>query len=256
MDYQKIETKMKESYAAVARLYRNNDERDATGPDHQRIGSILSSLCHSFRRPISVLDIGCGTGRYFHCLSNVLKLTGMDVSQAMLEEARYPVCAKDISAAEIELVCGNFYTANFKPGSFDFIYSLGVFGNGCALTPELFNKFHRWLSPDGCLFLDAIDSSGDPWMKRMRRQLKRLVYQRLPNRLQNAWDERSGWLPFFVTSRPHLEGLLRKTRFRYFSVESNAYSLPTGAGRKLECLASKIQRAMQPASLTPLAISQ
>ena len=235
---------MKESYAAVARLYRENDNRDVTGPDHKRIAAILSAQCCSFHKPISVLDIGCGTGRYFHALRNVRKLVGMDVSEAMLEEAHNPVCADEVSVAECDLICGNFYTADFPSGSFHFIYSLGVFGNGCGLSVELFDKFHDWLTPDGCLFVDAIDASTEPWPTRFRRQAKRFIHDRLPQRVQNAWDRRNGWLPFFLTSRKHLEKMLRRTQFRYFSVQSNSCTLPLGAGKKVECLASKTQRSL------------
>ncbi len=245
MDHAKIEL-MRQSYAAVARQYRENDERDVTGPDHQRLGSILSSICCSFHRPITALDIGCGTGRFFHCLSNVRKLVGMDVSEAMLTEARSPVCAHEISVQDIELRCENFYTAGFPHASFDFIYSIGVFGNGCGLSVEVCNKFYHWLTPDGCLFVDAIDSSGAPLTVQLRRHTKRVVYGMLPRKLQNAWDHRSGWLPMFVTSRRHLTRLFHKTHFPHFSIQSMAYHLPTGMGRKLECFASKISRHWQP----------
>jgi SAM-dependent methyltransferase len=239
MDYALIETKMKESYAAVAQVYRKNDEADASGPDHQRIAGILTSHCCSFRRPISVLDIGCGTGRYFHSLRNVRHLVGMDVSQEMLEEAKQPVRADELSIGETKLICDNFYTTDFPAGSFDFIYSLGVFGNGCALTVDLFNKFHRWLSRDGCLFLDTIDSMTAPWPIRLRRRAKHIVHEMLPRPLQNAWDRKNGWLPLFLTSKKHLEKMLERSRFPSFMVKTTSCVLPCGVGRKLECFASK-----------------
>jgi SAM-dependent methyltransferase len=250
MDYAQIETRMKEDYAAVARAYRRNDERDATGPDHRRIAGILGSLCCDFQRPIAVLDVGCGTGRYFHCLNNVENLVAMDVSEEMLREARDPVCGAEISVRHIELVCGNFYTKNFPSGSFDLIYCVGVFGNGCDLTPAVCDRFYDWLAPDGCVFFDAIDSSGSPWRLQLRKRVKSFIYGLLPRRIQNAWDERTGALPFFMTSQRHIEKMFKHTKFPHFMVKSKEYVLPLGVGRKLECLASKVPRVLhEPDSL-------
>ena len=53
-----------------------------------RLSAWLAGLCAGFERPISVLDLGCGTGRYFPALSHVRELVGIDASESMLERAR------------------------------------------------------------------------------------------------------------------------------------------------------------------------
>src|SRR5678815_4178003 len=129
-----IEEWMRDKYDATAKGYRTADDLDATGGDHQKLADKLSALCKSFGRPVTALDIGCGTGRYFHALQNVEKLTGMDVSAEMLAQARHPVKGEEVSARQIEFLCGNFYKHDFPAATFDLIYAIGVFGNGCPIT--------------------------------------------------------------------------------------------------------------------------
>lgn len=134
-----LEEWMRENYNKTAEQYRRDDEIDVTGEDHRQLCATLFEISSSFAKPARVLDIGCGTGRHFHCLANVEKLLGIDISQSMLDQARNPV-KKDEAPDQIELACANFYDCDFPPGSFHFIYSIGVFGNGCAVTPELSGK--------------------------------------------------------------------------------------------------------------------
>jgi ubiquinone/menaquinone biosynthesis C-methylase UbiE len=232
---------MEQTYARVAADYRRNDERDADGPDHQRLARILSRICCSFKRPITALDLGCGTGRYFHALRNVRTLVGMDISAEMLEEARRPVCATEVTVENIQLVQGNFYAMEFPARSFDFIYSLGVFGNGCGVTMDLCRRFARWLKPDGKVFFDVIDATGFPLKARWRMQAKAMVYQRLPENLRQKWDQRSGWMPFFVTSPQRLRTLLRRSHFRSIHLHTQPSQLPAGPGSKIECMGSLLE---------------
>ena len=234
---------MRQSYGSVATEYRQNDEDDAEGADHRSIGSTLQRVTASFDRPIRALDVGCGTGRYFHCLRNVKKLVGIDVSPEMLELARNPVRKEEVSVPEIELFCANAYTTAFPKGSFELIYSFGVFGNGCAVTRDLCNKFYDWLTPDGVLFFDAIDISGVPAALKMKKRVRQWIYSALPEKLQDAWDDRTGWLPFFLTTKKDLERLMKRTHFPSCVVEAKTSKLTLGTGTKLQVLAAKATNA-------------
>jgi SAM-dependent methyltransferase len=230
---------MKQAYSQAVRQYREDDERDVLGKDHQKVASILTKISSSFDHPISVLDAGCGTGRYFHCLKNTARLIGMDVSDEMLDAARNPVKSEEISARQIDLIRGNLYTVSFPAFSFDLIFSIGMFGNGCPVTVELCNKLYDWLKPGGYLFFDTLDFESVPWPVRLRKRARQTIYSLLPERMQNAWDEKSGWLPFFITSQKHLGRILKASKFRQSLVSSIPHQLTTGSGRKLECLAVK-----------------
>lgn len=70
-----------------------------------------------------VLDAGCGTGRHtFHMArSGVREVVAMDLSQAIEVAAR-----NNRENANTHFVQADIYHPPFPPGSFDFVYSLGV----------------------------------------------------------------------------------------------------------------------------------
>ena len=243
MNHEDIEDRIKVAYRTTAAVYRKDDELDATGKDHQRLCEILAMLSSSFGRPITVLDAGCGTGRYFHCLKNTRKLVGLDVSPEMLQEARHPVKEEDVSVTEIEFVCGSVYTQSFPDKSFDLIYSIGVFGNGCGLTKELLSKFHDWLAPDGRVFFDVIDSLGLPRALRKRLWPRKLFHEICPRPLRRLFGrKRSESLPLHIYSRDQIISLLESCGFFAVAVYPQECQMPLGQGRKLQCLGFKSDR--------------
>ena len=129
MNYEAVEETIKAGYREVSSQYRHDDEIEVTTPNHHRICATLQRICVSFSHPIKALDVGCGTGRYFHCLTNVNELTGMDISEEMLFAAEnHPVRREMISVKQINVIRGNAYLASFPAESFYLIYSLGMFG--------------------------------------------------------------------------------------------------------------------------------
>jgi hypothetical protein len=164
-------------------------------------------------------------------------LIGLDISEEMLRAAEHPVREEQISAQRIRLVRANIYLLNFLPEAFHFIYSLGMFGNGCPLTVEICNKFYDWLVPGGKLFFNIVDFTGLPLSYRFRRRVRELVYPLRTRRLQSALDEREARHPFFGMTRRKLEALLRATRFSEFTVA--AHDSPLWGGRHLECMTTR-----------------
>jgi SAM-dependent methyltransferase len=239
MNYQAVEETIRAGYREVSEQYRRDDEIEVTTENHRRISASLQRLCSSFPHPISVLEAGCGTGRYFHALTNVEELVGMDISEEMLRAANAPVRHEDISIKKIRLIRGNVYLTSFPAESFDFIYSLGMFGNGCPVTVDLCNKFHDWLKPGGKLFFNAVDMAGLPPWYRAWRHTRELVYPLLTRRLKKVLDERQARHPWFVLTRRALRDILKQTRFSDFELTSHVCQSPLWTGRHLECIASK-----------------
>lgn len=246
MDYEAVEERIKAGYREITAQYRKDDEVEVTTENHRRLGRILTETCRSFCRPIQVLDAGCGTGRYFHCLDQVERLVGLDISEEMLAAARHPVCQDQITAKHIELLRGNIYLKTFPPGTFDFIYSLGMFGHGCPVTVEVCNKFFEWLRPGGKLFFNIVDFDSLPLWFRARRRLRGLLYPKLNRRLQHLLDEREKRSPFFGLTKGELIQILGETRFPYFAVSSYWCQSPLWSGGHLECMGTKPVLAIEP----------
>jgi ubiquinone/menaquinone biosynthesis C-methylase UbiE len=101
--------------ADYARRYRHRDDELQAVRSNQDLIDWLGSVCERFNRPIDVLDLGCGTGRYFWGLRRVRTLTGLDASPAMLEEARHPVHADQLRDVPVSLIQGDVIRHVFAP---------------------------------------------------------------------------------------------------------------------------------------------
>ena len=99
--------------------YRAHDDRIRDGELVTRFSNWLRAVCERFTPHIDVLDLGCGTGRYFHALRDVRRLVGIDVSAPMLERALMPVDGATVAIESIQLVQGDFLQHEFEPGEFD-----------------------------------------------------------------------------------------------------------------------------------------
>ena len=242
MNYRTYETQLAKSYDSSAGQYRVDDEVEARSENHRRLGGNLRRICRSFSRPIRVLEIGCGTGRYFHWLDNVELLVGTDISAEMLKFAAHPVLEKTITAREIRLVRGSIYDMAFQPASFDFIYCLGVFGYGAAVTPALAEKMNAWLTPGGWLYFDAIEV---PHCANLRDRVKEALYPRLPRRLQDMIDGRGSAVPLIRHGRDEVQRIMQGAGFADFVLASNACKSPLWNGTHVECSACKSDPSAQ-----------
>ena len=89
---------LQSTYDRTAHDYRAQDEEHICGHDYNHLSRLLREITSAFDREIRVLDLGCGTGRYFHCVENARELVGLDLSQQMLDAARNPVRGDEVSA--------------------------------------------------------------------------------------------------------------------------------------------------------------
>jgi SAM-dependent methyltransferase len=156
--------------ADYARRYRSTDDAIRHGALVECFGAWIGRTCESFGREISVLDLGCGTGRYFWALRHVEELIGIDVSAAMLAEARRPVDAGDLRPGSIELVEADFLTYQFDPGKFDLVYSIGVLGEHVPLEDGIVARVWSWLAPGGRFAFTAVHRASFSVPRTMQRR--------------------------------------------------------------------------------------
>ena len=211
---------------SYARKYRDHD--DSRGSAYLMFCAWLHDVCLSFERPIDILDLGCGTGRYFNCLPNARTLVGLDASAAMLEEARQPVAADAITAAAIELVQGDIMRHDFDAGRFDLVYSVGVLAEHTPLDEQAIANVRRWLRPNGRFAFTTVHPDSPSIPRTLPRAIGRLLFpltagavrRRLHDRITarglyaDEWRIRRLLEPAFtiesltrVTSEAHLHAL-------------------------------------------------
>jgi len=234
LNFQRTEVALQTGYRDAAAQYRRDDDIEVHSSNHDYISGVLKEICGSFGRPISVLDVGCGTGRYFHCLTNVERLVGMDISNEMLIAAEDPVNSNEISIHTTELIQGNVYFSSFEPQSFDFIFSLGMFGYGCPVTTELCDRFYSWLVPGGKLYFNVISITNLPWLQRLKRDAGKFIHPYIAACIHGT-EVSQEEIPAFVLSQSQLENIMTASRFKQFSVTARRCESPLWQGNLLEC---------------------
>lgn len=227
--------------ARWSREYRRGDDAVVSGSESFRhYGGILASLCRADGPPIDVLDVGCGTGRHFHRLRNVRRLVGIDISPYMIEQARTPVRASEISATSIELHAGDLFTLPLAESSFDLVYSVGVYGEYAPFDDALLSRLRRLLRPGGRLFITAVDSASrvsepENQSPSLPRRVVRKSFPNLPVGLRRALNR---WLSPHYVSRMQAQSVLDRAGLE--AIEVSDYEHQSGwRGVHFDCRATK-----------------
>jgi SAM-dependent methyltransferase len=191
--------------AEWAAKYREMDEQALSpGRSGDHYCRILSQISTSFGRQIDALDVGCGTGRFFHCLKRVGRLVGVDISAAMLAYAKHPVKSEHIDANTIDLMCGDVLSVDLPLAGFDLIYSIGALAEYSPLDERTVRRLRDLLAPQGLLFITAVDSRSRVSVPESKapsfaRRLARKAFPLLPHALRRTLNRRLS--PFYLSRR-------------------------------------------------------
>ncbi|OGU58040.1 MAG: hypothetical protein A2V66_15760 [Ignavibacteria bacterium RBG_13_36_8] len=233
-----------------SRSYRQGDEISKESPNITHRCEILRKLSSSFDHKITALDLGCGTGRYFHCLWNTTNLTGIDISQYMLEGARTPIKRGEIHIDHIDLVCGDILNLDLPPASFDLIYSIGVLGEYTQFNSEICYRIFNLLKPGGKTFFTVVDFNAKILSQNLVDKVSGILYQILPrflrqfaikNRflypLQNADIEQKRRKNYLKLSA--LQEILKQSQFSQWKITRFMSKSHFWRGGHFECIAIK-----------------
>jgi SAM-dependent methyltransferase len=176
--------------AAYARRYRRHDDEFERSEPCRRFAEWLQQVCATFSEPIDVLDLGCGTGRYFWALRRVRELIGIDASPAMLNEARDPYQADRISARSVKLVEGDLFGYDFGADRFDLVYSIGVLAEHVPFDDTVVRLIQRWLRPGGRFAFTTVHPDSPSIPLTLRRRIGHAVARVAPAPLRRRVHRR------------------------------------------------------------------
>lgn len=126
---------------------------------HLHLRTLALQVCAGLPSPWRILDLGCGTGLVGDCLKDMAKggrLDGVDISPAMLDEARKRKIYDELILGDLETVL------DANGPSYGVILSADVmvyFGN---LAPTLSGVAKR-LSREGVFLFTCEAKDGDGW---------------------------------------------------------------------------------------------
>lgn len=220
--------------------YRHFDDVFINTPDYTHYAPLLTELTASFNRPIKVLEVGCGTGRYFHTLKNTIELTGIDISAHMLQLAQTPLKEDEVNIPVINLVEGSVFEHDFGNERFDFIYSIGVLGEHAPLTMELCDRLYDLLKDEGTLFTTVVDIDD---RKNAKRKLAETVYPLLPGKIQSVLDKR--WETNYMSYK-QLDSMMKSSRFDDYNISYYKAAGIGWIGAHMDCVANKYDSVSRP----------
>ncbi|MFX1588174.1 MAG: class I SAM-dependent methyltransferase [Promethearchaeota archaeon] len=146
-----FETDMvKKSYNKIAASYYSHRDLNKFNGELDKFIELLPRNGH-------VLDVGCGagipTGKYL--VSRGLKVTGIDISDTMLEMARKNV-------PEADFINKDMNNLDFNENSFDGIISVyALFHVPKNNHPNIFEQFFKILKPGGILLINTGTSESE-----------------------------------------------------------------------------------------------
>lgn len=236
MNYQRIAREVRNVFDQnYSKNYRDSDELEVQSDEHVRLCETLRQISISFGHAVSALDLGCGTGRYFHCLQNVERLVAIDVAIEMLKQARSPVKGQSFNIRRLDLICANGLDIQLFT-QFDFIYSIGVLGEHAPWDVPTCNRLFDLLKPGGKLFFTVVDVfSRFPYMT-WKRRLAETVNLVLPSSWKGRLRERLE--TFYMTER-ELTAIFKKSKFGNYESRKHVSTARLWTGAHYECVATK-----------------
>lgn len=187
-----------------AEEYTESDSTLSNSSDHVTISNWLSDHLKAEDKQMSrFLDLGCGTGRWFHVMKNADSILGADFSGEMLSKAKEKIAGGGVHT-NINLVRCDIFNLPLKKDLFDCVVSVGVLAEHAPLNDVIFEEVGRMLKSEG-LFLFTAQKMG------IIPKLKVKAAQSLFPILPPSFKERIGlYVKSFHTRLDHNERTIKR----------------------------------------------
>jgi ubiquinone/menaquinone biosynthesis C-methylase UbiE len=150
----------------------------------------------------------------------------------MLREAQHPVEELAL-VVQPTLICANIAEVQFRDGSFDLVYSIGVLGEFLSFDQYISEKIYRLLKPGG-KFVFTVISQDSPRTTSWKREAVEAVLPLVPIRLKRILNARfrSLWLP-----QARLQSIMEETSWSGYKITPRVSA--TSGCKHLVCVGSK-----------------
>lgn len=120
-------------------------ESRVTSSSERQWQAIAALLCAEKRRPLSIIDVGCGAGWTCERLAEFGSVLGTDMVENVIERAR-------VRLPHVKFVCGDFFKLDLPKAHFDVVVCLEVLSH-VADHPAFIARLAQLLKPGGRLIL-------------------------------------------------------------------------------------------------------
>ena len=192
--------------------YSKVNQKELEGIQRERWKKQFERLLPA-NKNLKVLDIGTGPGFFTIILEELgyTNITGVDVSDKMLEVAKENIQKYGKKNSSIQLIQMNAQKLEFKPESFDIIVSRNLTWN-LEKPQQAYSEWLRVLKPNGALFIFDANwyafLQNESLAKEFEEKRKRAIEEKLEDYWQGEGvdEEKMNWivqqLPLTYQQRP------------------------------------------------------
>ena len=202
--------------------YSKVNQKELEGIQRERWKKQFERLLPS-NKNLKVLDIGTGPGFFTIILEELgyTNITGIDVSEKMLEVAEENIQKYGKKNSRIQLIQMDAQSLEFKPKSFDIIVSRNLTWN-LEKPQQAYSEWLRVLKPNGALFI--FDANWYAFLKNesLAKEFEAKRQQAIEEKLEDYWqgegvdEEKMDWI---VQQLPLTYQLRPQWDMEYFSTQ-------------------------------------
>ena len=202
--------------------YSKVNQKELVGIQRERWKKQFERLLPA-NKNLKVLDIGTGPGFFTIILEELgyTNITGIDVSEKMLEVAKENIQKYGKKNSSIQLIQMDAQSLEFKPKSFDIIVSRNLTWN-LEKPQQAYSEWLRVLKPNGALFI--FDANWYAFLKNesLAKEFEAKRQQAIEEKLEDYWqgegvdEEKMDWI---VQQLPLTYQLRPQWDMEYFSTQ-------------------------------------